>query len=266
MSIKMTDESPTTEIPVRRMPTRTEQTYRSSSSPGRSRLRAFLRGLRTALVVLVLLAAAALGGAYLTRDRLAGRAFVELGSAILTAEPVPVGTTAAGSVSEVEVAPQSEVSAGEALARVTITGPDGEPATEVLRSPIDGIVSEVNVPSGGVATAGTPVLTLYDPARLTFQANASVEELRKLRIGMAARFAAKGLGQPISARLDRVVPRVGTRQGASAGSGSGGFTVVFVPDTTARSDVRGLVPGLPFTVTVDTRTAADGPPAVRGAP
>jgi multidrug resistance efflux pump len=120
------------------------------------------------------------------------------------------------------------------------------------------VVSEVEVPSGGVATPGQPVVTLYDPARLTFQAEASVEELRKLRLGMTATIDAKGLGEPIDASLDRVVPRVGTERG------DGGFTVVFVPagDLTK---VGSLVPGLPFTATVDTRTAASGRPAVTSA-
>jgi multidrug resistance efflux pump len=259
------DVTATAEIPLPRTPARTERTYRSTAAtePAArpSRARRFFRGLRTALVVLALLAAAVAGGAYITRDRLAAQAYVELGHAVLTAEPVPVGTTTAGAVTSVDVAPQSEVAAGRPLAHITVTAPDGDRETQVLRSPIQGIVSKVNVPSGGVATPGQPVVTLYDPARLTFEASASVDDLRKLRLGMAASVTARGLGAPIPARLERVVPRVGD----SPGGGAGGFTVVFVPERAAQGTVRTLVPGLPFTATVDTRTAPDGSPAVRGA-
>jgi hypothetical protein len=249
-------------IPLRRPPVRSQQTYHSAA-PDRpvrhSRGRSFLRGLRTAVVVLVLLAAAVAGGLYLTRNRLAADTYVKLADAVLTTQPVPVGTTSAGSVTSIAVAPQHEVSAGQAVATVAITTPNGTTATKVLRAPIAGIVFEVNVPSGAVASAGQPVVTLYDPARLTFQASASVAELRRFRLGMTAKITAKGLGAPIGARLDRVVPRVATDRS----TGRGPFTVVFVPDVRDAATVRTLVPGLPFTATVDTKSATDGPPAVR---
>jgi multidrug resistance efflux pump len=251
--------APTTEIPLQRQPARAQQVYGTPAArPKRSRVGDLLRALRTLVVVTILVVAAVAGGLYVARDRLAGQVYVKLGDVVLTAEPVPVGTTAAGVVSEIAVSPQTEVSDGDALARITVTDPEGESETKVLRSPIDGVVSEIEVPSGGVATPGQPVVTLYDPARLTFQAEASVEELRKLRLGMGAEIDAKGLGEPIDASLDRVVPRVGTDRA------DGGFTVVFVPagDLTK---VGSLVPGLPFTATVDTRTAPGGRPAVTSA-
>lgn len=252
----------TTEIPLPRPPARSEQTYAATSRrrPTRGmRLRTFLRRLRTAVVVLVLLAAATAGGVYIARDRLAARGYVELGNAVLTAQPVPVGSAAAGTVESVKVAPQAQTAAGDELARVTVTAPDGEPETKVLKAPIDGIVSEVDVATGGVATPGQPVVTLYDPAKLAFHADASVEELRKLRLGMTASISADGLDDPISARLERVVPRVGDKRAGEA------FTVVLTPDRGERDTVRKLVPGLPFTARIDTSTAAGGTPAVNSA-
>lgn len=252
----------TAEVPLPKLPARSEQTYAATSRrrpSGRMRLRAFLRGLRTAMVALVLLAAAAAGGVYVARDRLADRAYVELGDAVLTAQPVPVGSAAAGTVESVKVAPQSQTSAGDELAQVRVTAPDGEPETQVLKAPIDGIVSEVDVAAGGVATPGQPVVTLYDPAKLTFHADASVEELRRLRLGMAASITAEGLDDPIAARLERVVPRVGDERASDA------FTVVLAPDRSERDTVRTLVPGLPFAVKIDTKTAAGGTPAVNNA-
>ncbi|MDQ7903992.1 HlyD family efflux transporter periplasmic adaptor subunit [Phytohabitans sp. ZYX-F-186] len=206
--------------------------------------------------MLVLLGVAIAGGIYIARDRLAEGRYVELGHAVLTARPVPVGSAAAGTVKSVKAAPQTEASAGDELARVTVTAPDGDPEEKVLRAPIDGIVSDVDAAAGGVAGPGQPVVTLYDPAKLTFNADASVEELRRLRLDMAASITAKGLDDPIAARLDRVVPRVGDTRASEA------FTVVLVPDQGERGTVRKLVPGLPFTVRIDTRTAAGGTPAV----
>jgi hypothetical protein len=237
----------TERIPLPNAPARSEQTYTATSNRP-SRLRGFLRGLRTTVVVLLLIAAAVAGGTYIARDRLAARAYVELSNAVLTAQPVPVGTAAAGTVSTVDVAPQNQVSAGDQLAEVTVIAPDGDPEDRVLKAPIDGIISEVNVTTGGVATPGQPVVTMYDPARLTFQASVSVEDLRRLR-----------LGDPIVARLERVVARVGDDPS------SGGFTVVLVPDGSEVNTVRTLVPGLPFTATVDTKTAVGGTPAVNSA-
>lgn len=252
----------TMEIPLQRPPGRSEQTYRASSGRSRrTRLRGFLRGLRTTVVVLILLVAAIVGGTKIARDRLADQAYVELGNAVLTAQPVPVGVTMAGSVTDVAVGPQSQVSAGQSLARISVTGPDGDPATQVLKAPVAGVVSEVNVATGGAAAPGQPVVTLYDPARLTFQAKASVDELRRLRLGMRATLAAEDHGESsIPARLERVEPLVGNGQTSSRG-----FTVVFVPDASAARTVRKLVPGLPFTATVDTKTAASGTPAVNSA-
>lgn len=254
-----TTTAETTEIPLPRTPARSEQTYAATSRrrpPLRTRLHGFLRGLRTAVVAVALLAAATAGGVHIARERLAERSYVELGDAVLTAEPVPVGSAAAGTVESVKVAPQSQTSAGDELARVKVVAPDGDPETRALRAPIDGIVSEVDVAAGGVASPGQPVVTLYDPAKLAFHADASIEELRKLRLDMAATITAQGLDDPISARLDRVVPRVGEDRAGDA------FTVVLVPEQSDRDTVRTLVPGLPFTAKIDTSTAAGGTPAV----
>jgi hypothetical protein len=259
----------TMEIPLQRPPGRSEQTYRASSGRSRrTRLRGFLRGLRTAVVVLTLLVAAIVGGTRIARDRLGDQAYVDLDNAVLTAQAVPVGVTMAGSVIDIAVSPQSQVSAGQPLARIRVTGPDGDPATQVLKAPVAGVVSEVNVTTGGAAAPGQPIVTLYDPARLTFQAKASADELRRLRLGMRAKLAAEDHGESsIPGRLDRVEPLVENGQ-SSNGNGqtsSRGFTVVFVPDAGEAQTVRKLVPGLPFTATIDTKTAASGTPAVNSA-
>jgi multidrug resistance efflux pump len=89
--------------------------------PGHPRLRRFLRVLRTVVVVTALLAAAVLGANHVIRQRLAAQAFVDIGGAVLTAEAVSVGSPDAGVVTDMKVAEQSQVRAGQELARIMLT-------------------------------------------------------------------------------------------------------------------------------------------------
>jgi multidrug resistance efflux pump len=227
--------------------------------PARRTRRFILRRIRTAFIVLVLLAAAGSGGTYLVQQRLAAQAFVNLGDAVLTAEAVPVGSADAGVVTRLLVAEQSKVAAGQELAEVRLTTNGTGPQTQVLRAPIAGTVSAVNVAVGSVARAGEPVVTLYDQDKLTFQAKVPVNRLRQLRLGMTAFISGPGLDQRVSVTLDHVVPQVGNGPLADQ------LTVVLVPVPADVGRVRTLVPGLQFTATVDTKTAAGATPAVNRA-
>ena len=230
-----------------------------SDRPRRPRLAA----VRTFLVVLVLLAVAGVGGTSIALERLHARAFVALGGAVLTAEEVRVGAPELAVVTDIQVAEQRRVTAGQPLATVKPTfGVLGAaPEPQVLRAPMDGTVLSVKAVVGGVAVPGEPVVTLYDQSRLTFQAEVPAKRLRGLRIGMRAALDSPVLDHGIGATLDHVVPRVG----ADARNGADRLIVVLVPDPAALGTVEGLVPGLPFDVTVDTRTAAGTAPAVRSA-
>jgi multidrug efflux pump subunit AcrA (membrane-fusion protein) len=237
-------------------------TVETVPGPRHPRLRHFLRVLRTVVVVLALLAAAVLGGNHVIRQRLAAKAFVDLGGAVLTAEAVSVGSPDAGVVTDVKVAERSQVRAGQELARVMLTtaGTD-KPQFQDLRAPTAGTVAALDVPVGGVAKAGEPVIILYDQTKLTFQAQVAVKDLRKLRVGMTASVRGPGLTRPIVAKLDHVVPHVGSDPLA----GTDRITVVLVPEPAAVAAVSKLVPGLQFRATVDTRTAVGGTPAVNSA-
>jgi hypothetical protein len=226
------------------------------------RLTRALRAIRTFIVVVALLAGAAAGGAYVVRQRQAASAFVELGGAVLTADAVPVGSPDAGLVTDVMVTDQSHVAAGQDLAKVTLTASGtGKQQVQVLHAPTAGTVSAVNVAVGGVAKPGEPIVTLYDEGELTFQADVAVKDLRRLRVGMTASITGPGLGRRISATLDHVVPKVGGDPLATADR----LTVVLVPAANDIATVRTLVPGLRFRTIVDTKTAADGTPAVNSA-
>jgi multidrug resistance efflux pump len=231
--------------------------------PGRPRLRRALSVARTSLVVLMLVSGAVAGGGYIVRERVAARAFVDAGTAVLTAQPMPVGSADAGVVKEILVTSRQSVTAGAPLARITLTaaGADAAPRTQVLRAPSAGIVTEVNVAAGGVARAGEPVITLYDPTKLAFLVEVPLDILRQLRLGMTAYVSGPGLDGRLGTTLEQVVPKVA----GDPAQTSDGLTVVLKPAASQLDTVRTLVPGLQFNVVVDTNTAVGRTAAVHGA-
>jgi multidrug resistance efflux pump len=227
------------------------------------RLRKAARMTRTVVVLLILVAAAVAGGNHIVRQRLADRAFVHAGTAVLAAEPIPVGAADAGVVTRVAIAEQESVTAGAVLATIRLTaGGDLESKTTQLRAPAPGIVTRIDVAPGQVARAGEPVITLYDPAKLAFQVDVPLATLRKLRLGMTAYVTGPGLSGRIATTLERVEPKVDSIDPAGT---SDRLTVVLRPDPTDLATVRTLVPGLRFDVVVDTTTAPGETPAVNSA-
>jgi multidrug resistance efflux pump len=255
--ITVEDSAPAVEQPA------TEPAPAPPAAPGRPKFRRALRALRTTVVVLVLVAAAALGGTYVVRERLAAQAFVGIGTAVLTAQPVPVGSADAGVVSAVKVREGDSVTAGAELARVTLTanGTDDGPRTQVLKAPAAGIVTGVAVAPGGIARAGEPIVTLYDPAKLTFRAEVTPEKLRELRLGMSTYVEGTGLDRRVTTTLKEVVPQVGVDPSRMGDR----LVVVLVPVQADAAVVQSLVPGLQFDAVADTTTATGGTPAVNSA-
>jgi multidrug resistance efflux pump len=253
----------------------------TSTAPGGirppGRRRSFARALRTSVVVLILLAAAVVGGGYVVRERMLAHDHVDLGTAVLTAEAVPVGAADAAVVGKILVGEQAHVSAGDALAEVTLTalapsvapskagaatgGGTRQTQTQVLRAPMAGTVAAVNTAVGAVVSAGGPVVTLYDKTKLTFQAKVPVAVLRRLRLGMTAYVEGPGLADRVAVTVQRIVPRVGT----DPATGADQLTVVLVPKPSEVGTVSTLVPGLLFAAIVDTTTAPGGTPAVNSA-
>ncbi|MDQ1644038.1 MAG: hypothetical protein QOJ50_222 [Cryptosporangiaceae bacterium] len=209
------------------------------------------------LFALLLIGAATAGGTYLARDRMQAATRVDLGRAVLTAAPVTVGSPESAVVTSVAVAPQQSVQAGQEIARLTLTDPrNGRAAIQVLRAPGAGTVVTVDRPAGSVIRPGDPVATLYDPRTLTFEVAVPASTLHTLRVGMDVTITGSGVGAPIHASVDHVVPRVGT----DAQTSPDVLTVVLVPQQGA--DAGRFVPGLPFQATVDTKTAGGAPSIV----
>jgi multidrug efflux pump subunit AcrA (membrane-fusion protein) len=280
----MTTSAIDRQLPDQQLPERTASPAQTSTPPGGTRpprrVRSFARGLRTFAVVLVLLAAAVVGGGYIVRERMLAHDYVDLGTAVLTAEAVPVGATDAAVVGKILVGEQAHVAAGDALAEVTLTavvpstagagtagtvgtagGGTRAAQTQVLRAPMAGTVAAVNTAVGAVVSAGGPVVTLYDKTKLTFQAKVPVAVLRRLRLGMTAYVEGPGLANRVAVTVQRIVPRVGT----DPATGADQLTVVLVPKLSEVATVSTLVPGLLFAATVDTTTASGGTPAVNSA-
>ena len=234
----------------------------SGAPPRRRRLRGALLFVRTSLVVLILVAAAVGGGSYLVRQRLADRTMVDAGSAVLTAQPITVGSPDAAVVTRMLTTERTSVTAGSVLAVITRTADGGGARVQELRAPAGGVVTKINVAPGQIARAGEPIVTLYDPAKLSFQVDVPLETLRKLRLGMTTYVTGPGLSGRLVTTLQEVEPEVET---APSVTGSDRLTVVLRPEPAALATVRTLVPGLQFTAVVDTTTAAGRTPAVNSA-
>jgi multidrug resistance efflux pump len=233
-----------------------------AAAPAVKRGRRFLRALRTFVVVLILVAGAATGGYYIVQKRLAAQAYVDVGSAVLTASPVAVSSADSGTVTTLMVAPQARVVQGQELAHLTIPANGSKTAeTRILRAPTSGTVAAVNVAIGDVTQPGQSLITLYDQRKLSFQAQVPVSDLRQLRLGMTAYISGPGLKHRVEAKLQRVIPKVG---GQSA-KDDDRLTVVLAPEPDDMPTVSTLVPGLQFKAIIDTKSAAGTTPAVNSA-
>jgi multidrug resistance efflux pump len=163
-----------------------------------------------------------------------------LGRVVLAADVVPVGPGTAAVVDRIDVAANDAVEAGTELLRVTAGG-----QRLVLTAPVTGRVAVVNVARGDLTSGDRPMIVLRDETRLTFQAEITADQVRRLRLGMTTYVEGAGLPVQISARLDRVLP--------AAGEPSDRPTVVLTP--TDPDTIRNLTAGRIFTARVDTDTA-----------
>ena len=206
-------------------------------------------------MVVLIVGGAAFAAYGLIGWRLAGPGSATLETVVLDAPRLHIGTTGSSEVETVEVAEGDLVAAGDLLAVVLLPSVDGAPPqADSLVAPTDAVVVTVDQPAGSVVRAGEPVVTLYDPAALQFVATAPVETVTGLDVGMVAMVEGPGLPEPIPTTVRSV--RV-SRDGATTPDH---LSVRLQPQDPA--DVSGLVPDLPFTATVDLRSAPEGAPSV----
>jgi hypothetical protein len=164
-------------------------------------------------------------------------------------------------ITAVSVSAQQRVTAGQRLGTVEVTGTDrdGDPKVTKLNltAPRAGIVVDLPATVGSTLQPGQPFLQLYDPTQLTFVTEVPLEDLPEIAPNMTASLEAESIDRTVHAKVQRIVPRVGTLD-ANENEDPDTLRVVLVP-ATAR-DVQGLVPGLRFTGYVDTVTGVPGTP------
>ena len=200
-------------------------------------------------LVLVMIAGAVYGGTKLVEYRTTQQQKLDLGTMTLAARATPVSPTRPGTVTTVSVEAQDRVKAGDRLGTVTTTTVTATGRVETdefsVRAPTDGVVVADPLPVGSAVTPGQAFVELYDPSRMTFVGSVKMATLTHVAQGMTVTLTAPGLEEPVTARVDRVVPRVSD---SATDVPSGAMQLVLTPARTAQ--VAGLVPGLQLDATV----------------
>jgi HlyD family secretion protein len=229
----------------------------SGTAPPAQPPRGAAKKWRARAIVLILVVAAAYVGFRISQQKAVGAARIDLGTLTLTTQMVPVETARTGQVISVDVTAAQRVTVDQKLGVLEITtiNSQGEPVVSrvALTAPRSGIVVDDPVTVGTTLQPGQPFTELYDPTKLTFVTRMKLENLPEIGPGMIATLKPAGLDRTVKASVQRVVPRVGDNQ---AGADPDSLEVVLIP--LDNKDMAGLVPGLRFTGTVDTRTGQPG--------
>ena len=236
----------------------------ATPAPGRPP-RGGLRKWWARFLVLVMVAGAGIVFLLITSNRVTEAALIDLETVTLTAQSIPVETPRPGQVTAVNVDAQQVVEEGDRLGtiEVTTTDSDGEPVLQRINlvAPRNGIVIDEPVTLGSTLQPGQAFVEMYDPTQLTFVTDINLQDLPELGPGMVASLEAEGIDRDVEATIQRVVPRVTGTNGASDDVDPSALRLVLVP--AGPEDVRGLVPGMRFTGTIDTRTGpSNGPKLV----
>lgn len=214
------------------------------------------------LALLLIVVAAAYGGVRLTDHRLLAQQKVDVGSALLVASPVTVGAPGNGEVIALFVQPQQTVKKGDPVARMNLHSSDstGHPVTTqaLVTAPVSGIVSNVESPQGSTIKVSDPIVTMYDPGTERFETSVDMATLKRVSTGMSATLSSPATDEPVPAVVDHVVPDPGIDPKAPERQKR--LLLVLRPDRPQQ--VARLVPGLLFSVTVDTGSTPKQSPGV----
>jgi multidrug efflux pump subunit AcrA (membrane-fusion protein) len=115
----------------------------------------------------------------------------------------------------------------------------------LIKSPIDGVVTDRPLYAGDLATANQPMLTVMNLSRLIGKAHIPQAEAAQLKVGNQAEISLSGLDEPIKARVSLVSPALDP-----------GSTTVEVW-VEARKPDPALRPGLTVPVSMTAKTAKD---------
>jgi multidrug resistance efflux pump len=149
-----------------------------------------------------------------------GVLYVSTENAILTGQPVQVGSMNAGRVESIVPTIGSSVHKGDVIAQVALPsqvgmGQNGQPKMGFLgagdtrvdvQAPIDGIVIAEPVGIGANVAAGQAIVSLVDPTQLWVIANIEETNVGKLKVGQPVTVHVDALNTDIPGRVEAVTP------------------------------------------------------------
>jgi len=100
-----------------------------------------------------------------------------------------------------------------AIARADLEGARGALAQVQLRSPLDGVVSRLNVLPGQAVDSNAIVAEIVDPTRLMVSANVPATDAKRIQTGQTARVTEQGDGDGVEATVSFVSPAVDPASG-----------------------------------------------------
>jgi RND family efflux transporter MFP subunit len=115
----------------------------------------------------------------------------------------------------------------------------------LIKSPIDGVVTDRPLYEGDLATANQPLLTVMNLSRLIAKSHIPQSEAAPLKVGNPAEIKVAGLDEPVKARVSLVSPALDP-----------GSTTIEVW-VEARKPDPALRPGITVTVSMTAKTAKD---------
>jgi HlyD family secretion protein len=115
----------------------------------------------------------------------------------------------------------------------------------LIKSPIDGVVTDRPLYEGDLATANQPILTVMNLSRLIGKAHIPQAEAAQLKVGNPAEITTAGVDEPVKARVSLVSPALDP-----------GSTTVEVW-VEARKPDPALRPGMTVAVSMTAKTATD---------
>jgi multidrug resistance efflux pump len=170
-----------------------------------------------------------------------GQLYVSTENALLTGQPVQVGSMNAGRVESITPSIGSAVHKGDVIAQVALPsqvgmGQNGQPKMGFLgagdtrvdvQAPVDGIVIAEPVAIGATVAAGQPIVSIVDPTQLWVNANIEETNIGRLRVGQPVTVHVDALGADIPGKVEAITPATAnTFSMLPSSNASGNFTKV----------------------------------------
>lgn len=94
-----------------------------------------------------------------------------------------------------------------AQARSALVSSERQLSGALVKSPMDGVISQKSVNQGDVVAPGSPLFTIIDPSSMRLSASVPADALPLLRVGAPVEFRVRGLGdQLLTGQIERVGP------------------------------------------------------------